>query len=136
MLAQMGNPDMRVPISHALGWPERIESGVEGLDLVAAGSLHFEAPDSERYPCLGLAKQAWQSGGTAPAILNAANEVAVESFLGGEISFPSIALVIEHVLSHCTSREADSLETILDDDATARASATEYIHSGGKAVAR
>ena len=136
MLAQLGNPDMRVPISHALGWPERIESGVEGLDLVAAGSLHFEAPDSERYPCLGLAKQAWQSGGTAPAILNAANEVAVESFLCGEISFPSIALVIEQVLSHCTSREADSLETILDDDATARASATEFIHSSGKAVAR
>ena len=136
MLAQLGNPDMRVPISHALGWPERIESGVAGLDLVAAGNLHFEAPDSERYPCLGLAKQAWQSGGTAPAILNAANEVAVESFLGGEISFPSIALVIEHVLSHCTSREADSLETILDDDAAARASATEFIHSNDKAVAR
>ena len=136
MLAQLGNPDMRVPISHALGWPERIESGVAGLDLVAAGNLHFEAPDSERYPCLELAKQAWQSGGTAPAILNAANEVAVESFLGGEISFPSIALVIEHVLSHCTSREADSLETILDDDASARVSASEYIHSSGKAVAR
>jgi 1-deoxy-D-xylulose-5-phosphate reductoisomerase len=127
---------MRVPISHALGWPERIESGVAGLDLVAAGSLHFEAPDSERYPCLGLAKQAWQLGGTAPAILNAANEVAVESFLGGEISFPSIALVIEHVLSHCASREADSLEAILDDDATARASASEFIHSSGKAVAQ
>ena len=136
MLAQLGNPDMRVPISHALGWPERIESGVEGLDLMAVGNLQFEAPDMERYPCLGLAKQAWQSGGTAPAILNAANEVAVESFLGGEISFPSIALVIEHVLTHCASREADSLETILEDDATARVSASEFIHSSGKAVAR
>ena len=136
MLAQMGNPDMRVPISHALGWPGRIESGVEGLDLVAAGTLRFEAPDHERYPCLGLAMHAWQLGGTAPAILNAANEVAVESFLGGEISFPSIARVIEHALAQCTVREADSLETILDDDAVARTVATEFIHSSGKAVAR
>jgi 1-deoxy-D-xylulose-5-phosphate reductoisomerase len=136
MLAQMGNPDMRVPISHALGWPGRIESGVEGLDLVAAGTLQFEAPDHERYPCLGLAMHAWQLGGTAPAILNAANEVAVGSFLGGEISFPSIAQVIEHALAQCAVREADSLETILDDDAVARTVATEFIHSSGKAVAR
>ena len=136
MLAQMGNPDMRVPISHALGWPERIESGVKGLDLVAAGTLQFEAPDHERYPCLGLAMHAWQLGGTAPAILNAANEVAVESFLGGEISFPSIARVIEHALAQCAVREADSLESILDDDAVARTVATEFIHSSGKVVAR
>ena len=136
MLAQMGNPDMRVPISHALGWPERIESGVDGLDLIAAGTLQFEAPDHERYPCLGLAMHAWQLGGTAPAILNAANEVAVGSFLGGEISFPSIAQVIEHALAQCAVREADSLETILDDDAVARTVATEFIHASGKAVAR
>jgi 1-deoxy-D-xylulose-5-phosphate reductoisomerase len=136
MLAQMGNPDMRVPISHALGWPERIESGVEGLDLVAAGTLQFDAPDHERYPCLGLAMHAWQLGGTAPAILNAANEVAVGSFLDGEISFPSIARVIEHALAQCAVREADSLETILDDDALARTVATEFIHASGKVVAR
>jgi len=136
MLAQMGNPDMRIPISHALGWPERIESGAESLDLMAAGTLQFEAPDHERYPCLGLAMHAWQLGGTAPAILNAANEVAVESFLGREISFPSIARVIEHALVQCTVHETDSLETILDDDAVARTAATEFIHSSGKVAAQ
>ena len=135
-LAQMGNPDMRVPISHALGWPERIESGVKGLDLMAMGDLHFEAPDLERYPCLGLAMHAWQLGGTAAAILNAANEVAVESFLDGVISFTSIAKVIEHTLDHTTVRQADSLEAILEDDALARAMAVEYIHSNGKVMAR
>ena len=136
MLAQMGNPDMRVPISHALGWPERIESGVAGLDLLAAEDLHFEAPDNQRYPCLGLAMRAWQLGGTAPAILNAANEVAVESFLGGLISFTSIAKVIEHTLDGCAVHEATSLESILSDDAVARAAAAEFIHAGGKVVAR
>ncbi len=136
MLAQMGNPDMRVPISHAMGWPERIESGVQGLDLLAAGDLHFEAPDHRRYPCLGLAMHAWQLGGTAPAILNAANEVAVEAFLGRVIAFTSIAKVIEHTLAECTSHAADSLAGILDDDAVARAAAAEFIHSSSKVMAR
>jgi 1-deoxy-D-xylulose-5-phosphate reductoisomerase len=81
VLAQLGNPDMRIPISHALGWPERIESGAKPLDLAAIGMLQFEQPDPRRFPCLALADQAWRTGGTAPAILNAANEVAVQAFL-------------------------------------------------------
>jgi 1-deoxy-D-xylulose-5-phosphate reductoisomerase len=130
LLAQMGNPDMRVPISHALGWPERIESGAESLDLMAVGSMQFEAPDRAHYPCLELATAAWRCGGTSPAILNAANEVAVQAFLDRRIAFTAIARVVEQALEHCAVHVADTLDAILADDAVARAVANECIESG------
>lgn len=123
VLAELGNPDMRTPIAHALAWPERVESGVQGLDLVAVGRLDFEAPDVHRFPCLALAAQAWRMGGTASALLNAANEVAVQAFLDGELSFTDIPRLIEATLEVCTVRAADSLEVILEDDARARETA-------------
>ena len=130
VLAQMGNPDMRIPISHALGWPERIASGAESLDLMAVGNMQFEAPDSARYPCLELAIAAWRSGGTSPVVLNAANEVAVQAFLDRQIAFTAIPGVVEQVLEQCPVHTADSLETILAADALARAVANECIASG------
>jgi 1-deoxy-D-xylulose-5-phosphate reductoisomerase len=130
VLAQMGNPDMRIPISHALGWPERIESGAAGLDVLAVGNLQFEAPDSAHYPCLELAIAAWRNGGTSPAVLNAANEVAVQAFLDRQIAFTAISRVVELALAQCPAHAADTLETILADDALARAVANEYIESG------
>jgi len=131
VLAQMGNPDMRIPISHALGWPERIESGAKSLDLVSIGNMQFEAPDTTgHYPCLELASAAWRSGGTAPAILNAANEVAVQAFLDKRIAFTGIHRVVEQVLDQCSVHGADSIDTILADDVRARALANECIESG------
>ena len=130
VLAQMGNPDMRIPISHALGWPERIESGAESLDLMAVGNMQFAAPDSAHYPCLELATAAWRGGGTTPAVLNAANEVAVQAFLDRRIAFTSIPRVVEQVLEQCSAHAADSLEIILADDAFARVVANECIESG------
>ena len=132
----MGNPDMRIPISHALGWPERIESGAESLDLMAVGNMQFESPDSAQYPCLALAVAAWRSGGTSPAILNAANEVAVQAFLDRRIAFTAIHEVVELVLEFCPVHAADTLQTILADDASARALANESIASGKVAAAR
>ncbi|MEZ5540933.1 MAG: hypothetical protein R3F42_02700 [Pseudomonadota bacterium] len=136
VLAQLGNPDMRIPISHALGWPERIESGAASLDLTAVGSLQFEAPEPARYPCLELAYQALRSGGTAPALLNAANEVAVQAFLDQRIAFTAIAQVIDDTLQRCPAHAADSLEAILADDAAARACAAELIDDGRVTQAR
>ena len=136
VLAQMGNPDMRIPISHALGWPERIESGAQRLDLMTVGSMQFEAPDRAHYPCLELATTAWRSGGTAPAILNAANEVAVQAFLDERIAFTAIAQLVEQTLDQCAVHRADTLDTILADDALARAVANECIDSGKVRVAQ
>jgi 1-deoxy-D-xylulose-5-phosphate reductoisomerase len=127
MLAQLGSPDMRIPISHALGWPARIESGAQPLDLPAIGMLQFEYPDTHRFPCLSLAEQAWRTGGTAPAILNAANEVAVQAFLERRLTFTSIPRIIEHALEHCVVHEACTLQTILEDDALARDQAMRRI---------
>ena len=135
VLAQMGNPDMRIPISHALGWPDRIQSGANSLDLLAAGDLQFEAPDLSRYPCLSLAFEAWQAGGTAPAILNAANEVAVQAFLEGLIPFTAIHTVIQKTLKQCAVSKADSLEVILDADAFARDVSGRLVLSNRGAVA-
>ena len=109
VLAQLGNPDMRTPIAHALGWPERIASGVESLDLVAAARLDFEAPDLERFPALRLARSAAEAGGTSPAVLNAANEVAVAAFLDGRLGFPGIPAIIEAVLDRHQCRQVDDL---------------------------
>ncbi|MFO1393320.1 MAG: 1-deoxy-D-xylulose-5-phosphate reductoisomerase [Steroidobacteraceae bacterium] len=120
ILAQLGNPDMRTPIAHALGWPERIQSGVESLDVVAAARLDFEAPDVERFPALRLAREAAESGGTSPAVLNAANEVAVAAFLAGRLGFTGIPGVIDAVLGQHSSEAASSLETVLGADAWAR----------------
>jgi 1-deoxy-D-xylulose-5-phosphate reductoisomerase len=136
VLAQMGNPDMRIPISHALGWPERIESGARQLDLMTVGSMQFEAPDRAHYPCLELATSAWRRGGTAPAILNAANEVAVQAFLDERIAFTAIAQLVEQTLEQCAVHLADTLDTILADDALARAVANECIDSGKVRVAQ
>jgi 1-deoxy-D-xylulose-5-phosphate reductoisomerase len=127
VLAQMGNPDMRTPIAHALCWPERMASGVETLDLVAAGPLAFEPADLERFPCLRLGYEAVRIGGTATAILNAANEVAVGAFLDGCGRFTDIPKVIESTLSAQTPHAIDSLETVLRDDAAAREVAGEHV---------
>ncbi len=129
VLAQMGNPDMRTPIAHALAWPQRMASGVSSLDLFAVARLDFEAPDRARFPCLRLAFEAMRAGGTAPAILNAANEVAVEAFLERRIAFTAIAETIEHTLEQITPRSADELSAVLAHDAKARQVAHEHIES-------
>ena len=120
ILAQLGNPDMRTPIAHALGWPERIVSGVQSLDLVAAARLDFEAPDLERFPALRLAREAAEAGGTAAAALNAANEVAVAAFLEGRLGFPGIPRLIESVLARHGNRPALTLAAVLEADRWAR----------------
>jgi 1-deoxy-D-xylulose-5-phosphate reductoisomerase len=127
VIAQLSNPDMRVPIAHALAHPQRVESGVRPLDLAAMKTLSFEAPDHERFPCIGLAYAALRAGGTAPAMLNAANEVAVEAFLAGRLPFTGIAGVIEHVLDTLPARAAEDLPSILAADGQARSLAHERI---------
>lgn len=120
VLAQLGNPDMRTPIAYGLGWPERTDSGVESLDLFSVAELQFERPDFEQFPCLRLAYEAMQTGGTATTVLNAANEVAVQAFLERRLRFSAIPDVLEGVLNDITSQPAESLEAILAADATAR----------------
>jgi 1-deoxy-D-xylulose-5-phosphate reductoisomerase len=128
VLAQLGNPDMRTPIAHALAWPERIDSGVSSLDLLRVARLDFERPDVDRFPCLRLAQEAVEVGGTAPAVLNAANEVAVAAFLERRIAFTDIPAVIERVLAEApASREAD-LDAVLACDSRARESAGRVVH--------
>jgi 1-deoxy-D-xylulose-5-phosphate reductoisomerase len=116
-LAQMGNPDMRTPIAYGLSWPERIDSGVSGLDLIAAGRLDFLPPDEIRFPSLRLAREAFVAGGSAPVVLNAANEVAVDAFLNGRLSFTGIAETVEKVLDQLDSNMApkDLLELVSVD---------------------
>ncbi|HEX4927029.1 MAG TPA: 1-deoxy-D-xylulose-5-phosphate reductoisomerase [Burkholderiales bacterium] len=123
LIAQLSNPDMRVPIAHALAHPDRIASGVPPLDLPALKTLSFETPDHERFPCLRLAYAALREGGTAPAMLNAANEVAVEAFLAGRLPFTGIADVIGHVLDALPARPAEDLASVLAADAQARRAA-------------
>jgi len=127
VLAQLGNPDMRTPIAHALAYPERIEAGVEPLDLLKVATLNFMAPDLARFPCLALAYQALRAGGTAPAVLNAANEVAVAAFLDKQISFLAIPRLIEDVLTALPASAADTLDDVLNADAAARAAAHELM---------
>ncbi|MEH6565136.1 MAG: 1-deoxy-D-xylulose-5-phosphate reductoisomerase [Halopseudomonas sp.] len=127
VLAQLGNPDMRTPIAHALAWPRRINSGVAALDLLAVGRLDFHAPDNLRFPCLQLARQAASAGGTACAILNAANEVAVAAFLAGRMSFTDIPVMIEHTLSTITSEQVQDLDHILLADQRARTQAEKWL---------
>ena len=127
VLAQLGAPDMRTPIAQALAWPERIESGVASLDLTAVARLNFEAPDEVRFPALRLARAAAEAGGTAPAMLNAANEIAVAAFLGGALNFPGISAVIEDVLNALAVTPAVTLEQVVAADAAARRVAVEHV---------
>lgn len=125
VLAQMANPDMRVPIAHALAHPERVSTGVEPLDLPAVGRLEFEAPDAARFPCLGLARRAMQAGGSAPAVLNAANEEAVAAFLDGRLGFTRIPGVIEAALAGSRAGGASDLDAVMAADAEGRSLARE-----------
>jgi 1-deoxy-D-xylulose-5-phosphate reductoisomerase len=127
VIAQMGNPDMRTPIAYGLGWPERVESGVGSLDLIKIGQLDFQAPDENRFPCLRLAREAMQAGGTASVVLNAANEEAVAAFLDGRARFTAIPQVIERVLEHITLVDAADIDTILRADKEARYVAQDYL---------
>ncbi|HCC62731.1 MAG TPA: 1-deoxy-D-xylulose-5-phosphate reductoisomerase, partial [Pseudomonas sp.] len=129
VLAQLGNPDMRTPIAHALAWPERIDSGVSALDLLQVARLDFEAPDQHRFPCLRIARQAAQDGGTAPAMLNAANEVAVDAFLNGRIRFTEIASIIEDVLDQEASVPARCLADVFAADTQARKLASSWLQT-------
>jgi len=127
VLAQLGNPDMRTPIAHAMSWPKRMVSGVSSLDFLAAKAMTFETPDLERFPCLTLSYSALAEGGTAPAILNAANEVAVSAFLQKKLRFTQIPQMIEHCLSSIEINAADELDQILADDQLARQTATQWL---------
>lgn len=120
VLAQLGNPDMRTPIAHALGWPERLVSGVDSLDLIKIANLHFEAPDLMRFPSLALARAAGEAGGDAPTALNAANEEAVAAFLDGRIRFTRIAEVVDSVMQSWLGREPSDLGEVQAADARAR----------------
>jgi 1-deoxy-D-xylulose-5-phosphate reductoisomerase len=139
VLAQLGHPDMRTPIAHALAWPRRLASGTSFLDFARLATLEFQAPDLARFPCLRLAFAALEAGGTSPAILNAANEIAVQAFLERRIGFTTIAAVVEWVLKQLAV-DADTtlvtLETILDADAQARSVASEWIARCGLEVIR
>jgi 1-deoxy-D-xylulose-5-phosphate reductoisomerase len=127
MISQLSNPDMRVPIAHALAWPERIASGAQPLDLASIRHLSFEKPDLARFPCLSLAYAALRRGGTAPAVLNAANEVAVEAFLAGRLPFTGIPGVIADTLDSVPARAADDLAAVMAADAHARRAASARI---------
>ncbi len=129
VLAQLGNPDMRTPIAHALAYPERVECGVTPLDIFKVAQLDFEAPDFSKFPCLGLAYKALSSGGSSPAILNAANEVAVESFLKSLIPFTAIPSMIEQVMQVITPKDIFTLEDVLTADSLAREAAYELLNS-------
>jgi len=132
VLAQLGNPDMRTPIANALAWPERIDSGVAPLDLFAVARLDFEAPDEERFPCLRLARQAAEAGNSAPAMLNAANEVAVAAFLDGRVRYLEIASIIEEVLNLEPVVALDNLDAVFTADATARTLAGQWLSRHGR----
>jgi len=126
-LAQLGSPDMRIPIAHALAWPERIATPCQPLDLARIGRLDFEAPDEDRFPALRLTRQAAEAGGAAPAILNAANEVAVAAFLKGAIGFLDIAMIVEDVLNGYSAPVPQQIDDVLEADAQARKRAAQVM---------
>ncbi|MEX5566879.1 1-deoxy-D-xylulose-5-phosphate reductoisomerase [Pseudomonas syringae] len=132
VLAQLGNPDMRTPIANALAWPARVDSGVAPLDLFRIGQLDFQAPDEERFPCLRLARQAAEAGGSAPAMLNAVNEVAVAAFLDGRIRYLEIAGIIEEVLDHEPVTAVEGLDAVFAADAKARLLAGQWLERNGR----
>ena len=127
VLAQMGNPDMRIPIAHAMAWPDRFASGAEPLNIFDVQRLDFETPDLQRFPCLRLAYEAIDAGGIMPAVLNAANEIAVAAFLDEQIRFTEIPQVIERCMENFSADTADSLQTILRVDQQARDSSNQII---------
>ena len=127
VIAQLGHPDMRTPIAYGLGWPDRIESGVPLLDLIAQRQLNFEAPDEARFPCLRLAREAMESGNTASVALNAANEIAVEAFLDGRIGFLKIPGIIEEVLNKATLLKPNHIDVVLAADEEARSLSRQLI---------
>jgi len=129
VIAQLGRPDMRTPIAHALSWPQRIHSGVEPLDFLTLANLTFEPPDLECFPCLRLAMEAQREGGTAPTVLNAANEVCVDAFLNGAVAFLQLPEVIEYTLSQSKITPAGDLPTIIEADNNARHIASEKLSS-------
>ena len=129
VLAQMGNPDMRTPIAHALAWPDRFESGVAPLDIFKVGHMDFEPADLQRFPCLQLAVEAVTAGGIMPTVLNAANEIAVQAFLDERMRFTDIAVVIAASMRQFQPKPADSLEVVLQADAEARVVAEAVIAS-------
>ncbi len=132
VLAQLGSPDMRTPIAHALAWPERIEAGVERLDLFEVARLDFERPDFDRFPCLRLAYEAMAAGGTATTVLNAANEIAVEAFLDNRLRFTRISRVIEQTLEALPAGPVTSIECVLAADHRAREVAREKVRELGR----
>jgi 1-deoxy-D-xylulose-5-phosphate reductoisomerase len=127
VLAELGNPDMRTPIAHALAYPERLDSGVAALDLFKVARLDFQEPDFDRFPCLALAYQALKAGGTAPAVLNAANEVAVEAFLAGRLSFLGIGRTIETALNQVPVAPVNDIDSLLHADAAGRRAAQDFL---------
>jgi 1-deoxy-D-xylulose-5-phosphate reductoisomerase len=127
LLAQLGEPDMRTPIAFGLGWPQRITSGVKPLDMMQIGQLNFMPADVKRFPAILIAREAARLKGTAPAIMNAANEVAVESFLNRQITYPQIVQIITQVLENISSEPATSLELVLSVDQLAREKTKHYI---------
>jgi 1-deoxy-D-xylulose-5-phosphate reductoisomerase len=127
VLAQLGSPDMRIPIAHTLAWPDRMATPCERLDLVRTATLGFAAPDPRRFPALGLARQALREGGARPAVLNAANEVAVGAFLGGAIGFLDIASIAEETLRCYAPAAPGSVEEVLDIDRQARDAAENIV---------
>jgi 1-deoxy-D-xylulose-5-phosphate reductoisomerase len=132
VLAQLGNPDMRTPIANALAWPERIDSGVAPLDLFAVARLDFQAPDEQRFPCLRLARQAAEAGNSAPAMLNAANEVAVAAFLERRIRYPEIASIIDEVLNLEPVVAVNELDAVFAADTKARALAEQWLQRNAR----
>lgn len=127
VVAQLGRPDMRTPIAHALAWPERIDSGVQPLDFLEVAGLHFEKPDTQRFPCLSLAIAAQRRGGSAPTVLNAANEVAIEAFLDGSVSFLQLPRLVADTLEKAKISPVVDLPTIIEADADARRLARELL---------
>jgi len=131
VLAQMGNPDMRTPIAHAMAWPDRIQSGVEPLDIFEVAKLDFEKPDFERFPCLAMAYEALKIGGIATTALNAANEIAVDAFLNKTLAFTNIAKVIEKTLENTKNMTPNNLQDILQADSEARCISKEWVNCLG-----
>jgi 1-deoxy-D-xylulose-5-phosphate reductoisomerase len=127
VLAQMGNPDMRIPIAHAMAWPERFDSGAKPLNIFEVRHMDFEVPNLERFPCLRLAYKAMKAGGTMPTVLNAANEIAVEAFLNEQIRFTDIPLIIERCMDAIQVKLPENLEIVLDTDQQSRAVAKQII---------
>jgi len=127
VLAQLGSPDMRIPIAYALAWPERMETPAERLDLAAIARLEFEAPDLDRFPALRLAREALEAGGSAPTVLNSANEVAVVSFLEGRVQFTEIAALVEKELNANRRPPPSSIEEVFEIDSDVRQSVRDVI---------